>query len=457
MSKEEFLKIQTCDLKVNIHCDGCKQKVKKLLQKIDGVYTTSIDAEQGKVTVSGNVDPATLIKKLGKHGKHAELWASKGAFNPHFNLTNQFPKLQLDSGKGHPKDNGKPQKGGGGGGGGKDQKGHHHQPQQQPQPQQLNPQQQQQLLQQMKGFNALNLPNLKDMKLPPLMKDPKSVKFSLPPQEDEGSDYDDFEDDDFEDDEDFDDLEGFEDFEDDLKPTKMKPPVAAVGAPPPDLKKGDAHNNGGKKGDFVQVQNKNDGKNNGKKNGGAAAAQDVKNVGNGNKAPQNINNSNGGAIGGKKGGGGKTEGHPSMNHHPNMMMMNNGFQGVNLGQMNQMGQIHGPGSMPMSQMSQMSQMGNGGAAAAAVQGLPAGGIPPEVIAAANPYQQQQYMAAMMQQRMMNAGGGGGYDPRMYAPPIGYSRPMAPGMAYMTPPSHPGGGEPYTHFFSDENANSCSIM
>ncbi|KAK4405677.1 Heavy metal-associated isoprenylated plant protein 32, partial [Sesamum angolense] len=38
MSKEEFLKIQTCVLKVNIHCDGCKQKVKKILQKIDGIF-----------------------------------------------------------------------------------------------------------------------------------------------------------------------------------------------------------------------------------------------------------------------------------------------------------------------------------------------------------------------------------------------------------------------------------
>ncbi|XP_058087912.1 heavy metal-associated isoprenylated plant protein 37-like [Magnolia sinica] len=73
--KEEFLKIQTCVLKVNIHCDGCKQKVKKLLQKIEGVYTVSIDAEQQKVTVSGNVDSAALIKKLVRAGKHAELWS----------------------------------------------------------------------------------------------------------------------------------------------------------------------------------------------------------------------------------------------------------------------------------------------------------------------------------------------------------------------------------------------
>ena len=78
MSKEEVLKIQTCVLKVNIHCDGCQKKVKKILHKIEGVYQTSIDAEQGKVTVSGLVDPATIIKKLNKAGKPAELWGFQG-------------------------------------------------------------------------------------------------------------------------------------------------------------------------------------------------------------------------------------------------------------------------------------------------------------------------------------------------------------------------------------------
>lgn len=80
MTKDEdfkLLKIQTCVLKVNIHCDGCKQKVKKLLQRTEGVYTVNIDAEQQKVTVSGSIDSATLIKKLERSGKHAEIWSQK--------------------------------------------------------------------------------------------------------------------------------------------------------------------------------------------------------------------------------------------------------------------------------------------------------------------------------------------------------------------------------------------
>ncbi|KAL4586682.1 hypothetical protein LXL04_011324 [Taraxacum kok-saghyz] len=66
----------TCSLRVNLHCDGCKHKVKKILQRIEGVYQVSIDAEQQKVTVSGSVDSATLIKKLVKAGKHAEVWSN---------------------------------------------------------------------------------------------------------------------------------------------------------------------------------------------------------------------------------------------------------------------------------------------------------------------------------------------------------------------------------------------
>ncbi|XP_042054333.1 heavy metal-associated isoprenylated plant protein 36-like isoform X2 [Salvia splendens] len=68
------LQYQTWVLKVSIHCQGCKRKVKKVLQSIEGVYTINIEAQQQKVTVTGNVDAQTLIKKLVKTGKHAELW-----------------------------------------------------------------------------------------------------------------------------------------------------------------------------------------------------------------------------------------------------------------------------------------------------------------------------------------------------------------------------------------------
>ncbi|KAJ0634139.1 putative heavy metal-associated domain, HMA, heavy metal-associated domain superfamily [Helianthus annuus] len=41
MAKDEdfkLLKIQTCTLRVNLHCDGCKHQVKKVLQRIEGDF-----------------------------------------------------------------------------------------------------------------------------------------------------------------------------------------------------------------------------------------------------------------------------------------------------------------------------------------------------------------------------------------------------------------------------------
>lgn len=48
---------------------------------VTGVYQVHIDAEQQKVTVSGSVDSATLIKKLVRAGKHAEVWSQKSNQN----------------------------------------------------------------------------------------------------------------------------------------------------------------------------------------------------------------------------------------------------------------------------------------------------------------------------------------------------------------------------------------
>lgn len=48
-----------------------------------GVYSVAIDVDNHKVTVTGNVDAETLIRKLTRGGKHAELWShhNKGGSN----------------------------------------------------------------------------------------------------------------------------------------------------------------------------------------------------------------------------------------------------------------------------------------------------------------------------------------------------------------------------------------
>ena len=42
-----------------------------------GVYTTEVDSLQHKVTVTGNVDAETLIKRLSRSGRVVELWPEK--------------------------------------------------------------------------------------------------------------------------------------------------------------------------------------------------------------------------------------------------------------------------------------------------------------------------------------------------------------------------------------------
>ncbi|XP_038878146.1 uncharacterized protein LOC120070300 [Benincasa hispida] len=112
MSKNQshFMKVETHVLKVHMNCQGCLQKVRKLLKRIEGVYKVNINSEQQKVTVTGSVDSTILIKKLLKLGKHAELWSStskqdeaeeanlrknidnqmKDATEPFYSLQNQY-------------------------------------------------------------------------------------------------------------------------------------------------------------------------------------------------------------------------------------------------------------------------------------------------------------------------------------------------------------------------------
>ncbi|KHG13939.1 Copper-transporting ATPase 1 [Gossypium arboreum] len=73
------LKYKAWVLKVSIHCEGCKRKVERTLRKIEGVYEAYADLKQQKATVKANlhVNAETLIKKLVKKGRHAELWPEK--------------------------------------------------------------------------------------------------------------------------------------------------------------------------------------------------------------------------------------------------------------------------------------------------------------------------------------------------------------------------------------------
>ncbi|KAE9460591.1 hypothetical protein C3L33_07493, partial [Rhododendron williamsianum] len=76
---------RTFDLKLNLHCKHCVNDVRKIVLKIEGVVSIDIDKdlELGKATISGNVDPQTVIKKLkDRANKHAELLGKKKNAHP---------------------------------------------------------------------------------------------------------------------------------------------------------------------------------------------------------------------------------------------------------------------------------------------------------------------------------------------------------------------------------------
>ncbi|KAL8171716.1 hypothetical protein V2J09_023520 [Rumex salicifolius] len=471
MRKQEAMKSQahTCLLRVdNIHCDGCKGKVRKLLMKIDGVYATSIDMEQGKVAVTGNVDPALLIRKLEKSGKHAEIWRNNhNNFNNNNNksiqfdaLNNQFKSFQMGNVKG---------------GGGGDKKPHymggkdHHQIKYQP------------LVQEMKGS--------KDLKGPFSMKDQKTVKFDLSKKGhgfDEFSEDDDFEDEDFGDededfDEEFDDEEfgyiGRQHSQKQVNGGRSKNgKLMVVGKEKKGGKKGKkgGGGGGGGGGGFMSMIGKaiggkgKDGKV-GKKCGSAGKIKGSEiqkhGGGRGGGGEGKIGNKGGGVKGynsnGKKSGGGKN-GKFSDFEVTNNHIKGGGYGG---GGGREMGQYRAPGVQgpPPPQGTQMMMNMNGGGRGGGGGGngyYPSAGMGPmgPMTSAGNPYQQQQYMAMMMnQQRMMNVGGGGDmmYHPAPYGRPppgYGYAPPMVP-----PSPARAYNQDPYIHMFSDENTDSCSIM
>uniref|UniRef100_A0A0D9V9X4 HMA domain-containing protein n=1 Tax=Leersia perrieri TaxID=77586 RepID=A0A0D9V9X4_9ORYZ len=75
-SGSEPIECQALVLRVSIHCEGCKKKVKKVLQNVNGVFRCDVDARSNKVivTTSRNLDANILIAKLRKSGKQAEPW-----------------------------------------------------------------------------------------------------------------------------------------------------------------------------------------------------------------------------------------------------------------------------------------------------------------------------------------------------------------------------------------------
>ncbi|KAE8659359.1 methionyl-tRNA formyltransferase [Hibiscus syriacus] len=66
--------MQTVKIKVKMDCDGCERRVRNAVNYIEGVQTVEVDRKLSLVTVTGNVDPNKVLKKVKSTGKNAEFW-----------------------------------------------------------------------------------------------------------------------------------------------------------------------------------------------------------------------------------------------------------------------------------------------------------------------------------------------------------------------------------------------
>ncbi|KAJ8620683.1 hypothetical protein MRB53_029212 [Persea americana] len=405
--------IKTFVLKVNVDCKGCEKRVRKTLGKIDGVYTTTIDGENRTLTVSGNVDPPIIIKKLKKIGKHAELLPSEGEKNQ---PNNEAQGMQtVDGQDGNPQTDGKGKKG-----------------KRQPQVPQVG------------GMQELRLPLLNHMRLP------SHVPVNLGHGEGDVGD---------------DEINEMDIIDDDgPDEVVVLPNMNAVNGPGMNQGqqqssvaaapiKGSANGNQGG-GNGGMSANMGDGRNNnptngngGKKGGGKkggtknqAGAGGVAQNGGPQQATGDARSNNGAAIDigvVNNGAAGMVKGGGAQN------VVAHGFNGMNIpgGALN-VGNMKGNIPLPPMLNTHFPSMGNIPAAPGPMPtrpelniGMQSQGLKPQVLTA-NPYH-QQYPATLM----------------MPPPPYGMY-PLKPA-AYM--PQAWLTGEPNVNYFSEENPNGCSIM
>ncbi|KAK3165492.1 hypothetical protein QOZ80_1AG0033830 [Eleusine coracana subsp. coracana] len=59
---------------VHMDCPGCEKKVRKAIERLEGVNDVEIDMAQQKVTVNGDVEQKKVLKAVRRTGRRAVLW-----------------------------------------------------------------------------------------------------------------------------------------------------------------------------------------------------------------------------------------------------------------------------------------------------------------------------------------------------------------------------------------------
>ena len=67
--------LETVEMKVRIDCEGCESKIRQTLEGMDGVTGVEVVPRQNRVTVTGYVDAATVMRRVArKTGKRVDPW-----------------------------------------------------------------------------------------------------------------------------------------------------------------------------------------------------------------------------------------------------------------------------------------------------------------------------------------------------------------------------------------------
>ncbi|XP_062220970.1 heavy metal-associated isoprenylated plant protein 23-like [Phragmites australis] len=67
-------RVLTVELRVRMDCERCEREVKKALSGMRGVQCVEVNRLPQKVTVTGSMDPHTVLRRAQSTGKKAEPW-----------------------------------------------------------------------------------------------------------------------------------------------------------------------------------------------------------------------------------------------------------------------------------------------------------------------------------------------------------------------------------------------
>ncbi|XP_077211514.1 heavy metal-associated isoprenylated plant protein 28-like [Tasmannia lanceolata] len=76
------------EMRVHMDCAGCESRIKKSLQKLEGIDDIDIDMRMQKVTVTGWADKKKVLKAVRKTGRRAELWPFP--YNPEYHTSHTY-------------------------------------------------------------------------------------------------------------------------------------------------------------------------------------------------------------------------------------------------------------------------------------------------------------------------------------------------------------------------------